>query len=127
MKKQNKRFVRLKPALVPTLEELLDIDDIPIEKNLCFDFSAADWKVMEQIDDILEPLKAAIKELEGEKYPTLPLVTMHVFTLQEFVQNRLDSLNANSEWSSRIRSFLRLLKTGIDGIVAADAGRRERR
>ena len=117
-KKQNKRFVRLKPALVPTLEELLDIDDIPIEKKLYFDFSAADWKVMEQIDDILEPFKAAIKELEGEKYPTLPMVTMHVFTLQEFIQNRLDSLNANSEWSTRIRSFLRLLKTGIDTIVA---------
>jgi hypothetical protein len=113
-KKQNKRFLRLKPALIPTLEAQLERDDIKPHKRRFFDFSASDWKVMEHLDDILDPFKDAIKTLEGEKYPTLSMVTMYAFSLQRFVQNRVDVLNGNSDWHSRVRSFLRVLKSGID-------------
>jgi hypothetical protein len=63
--KQNKRFVRIKPALVPVFERLLDDDEIKAAKKLSFEFAANDWKVMEQLVDLLAPFKSAIKELEG--------------------------------------------------------------
>lgn len=116
VKKQNKRFLRLRPSLVPTLAAQLERDDIAEDKRWCFDFNASDWKVMEQLDDILNPFKGAIKTLEGEKYPTLSMVTTYCFSLQAFVQNRLDALQGNSEWNSRVRSLLRSLKSGIDHV-----------
>lgn len=113
LKKQNKRFLRLKPAIIPTLEAQLERDDIKPEKKHFFEFSANDWKVLEHLDDILEPFKRAIKVLEGEKYPTLSMATMYAFSLQQFVQNRTELLNDRSDWHSRVRSFLRFLKAGI--------------
>ena len=72
--KQNKRFVRLKPALVPVLEDLSVNEDIPLEKRLNFDFGGADWHVMIVFVEILEPFKSAIKELEGppSRFHSLP-------------------------------------------------------
>lgn len=63
--KMNKRFVRLKPALVPVLEELSLNEEIPLETRVNFDFSASDWQVMIYFVEFLEPFKKAIKELEG--------------------------------------------------------------
>lgn len=116
-KKQNKRWLRLKPALVPTLEALMESDDIKPQKKLNFEYSTSDWKVFEQIDDIFDPFKKAIKELEGEKYPTLSLVTMHIFSLHTFILNRHAALQSNSEWSSRIRNLLKLLKEGLEKMI----------
>jgi hypothetical protein len=117
-KKQNKRFVRLKLALQPTLGELLENDDISADKKMNFDFTQNDWKVFEQCDDILDPFKKAIKELEGEKYPTLSLVTMHIFSLLDFVNNRRANIQANSEWSKRVLSLLKFLKKGLKEIIS---------
>ena len=63
--KQNKRFVRLKVALDPTLRALQEDDSIKEAKKVNFQFTANDWKVMEALVGILEPFKKAIKELEG--------------------------------------------------------------
>jgi hypothetical protein len=116
-KKQNKRFLRLKPALLLTLDELMESDDIKPHKKVNFEYSANDWKVFEQVDDIFDPFKKAIKELEGEKYPTLSLVTMHIFSLHTFVLNRYAALQGNSEWSARIRGLLKLLKEGLEQMI----------
>jgi hypothetical protein len=100
--KQNKRVVRLKPALSLALEALLNDDGIEEDKKLNFDFSKHDWQVFIQFAEILAPFKAAIKELEGslftssslqisgEKYPTLPLVIKHLYSLLELMENRND-------------------------------------
>ncbi len=116
-KKQNKRWVRLKPAVVLTLEALMESDDVKPQKKLNFEYTAGDWKVFEQVDDIFDPFKKAIKELEGEKYPTLSLVTMHIFSLHTFIMNRYAALQGNSEWSARIRNLLRLLKEGLETMI----------
>lgn len=95
----------------------MESDDIKPHKKLNFEYSASDWKVFEQVDDIFDPFKKAIKELEGEKYPTLPLVTMHIFSLHTFILNRHAALQGNSEWSARIRNLLKLLKEGLEKMI----------
>lgn len=112
-KKQNKRWLRLKPALVPFLEELSGRDDLNAEILAALEYNAGDWKVLEALDDILAPFKIAIKELEGEKYPSLSLVTRHVFSLDLFIQNRWAAFQGNSAWSARVRTLLDELRTGI--------------
>jgi hypothetical protein len=72
--KQNKRVVRLKPALVPALEELLNDDSIPLLTRQRFELQTADWQVFIQFADILAPFKAAIKIMEGITFFTKTLI-----------------------------------------------------
>jgi hypothetical protein len=67
--KSNKRFVRLKPALVATFDHFIESDDISDQKKELLIFSPADWKVMETLVELLAPFKKAIKELEGSSSP----------------------------------------------------------
>lgn len=98
--KQNKRFVRLRRAIEQAAEELSGDDSVPEDVSRALDFSPADWKFMEFLFELCDPLKMAIKELEGfylrffvgtsqvsvgEKYPTLSLVVKHVYSLQTFL------------------------------------------
>jgi len=118
--KQNKRFLRLKPALTITLEALINDDDIAEHKKLRFEFNYNDWAVFTQFAEILSPFKEAIKELEGEKYPTLSLVLKHIYTLRDFVVNRLESLNRarGAGINERVGALLTHLRNGLNDIIA---------
>jgi hypothetical protein len=119
---QNERFVRLKPALVGdngVLQQLINDDDIDEAKKLPFDFSSSDWAVMQQVVDILSPFRAAIRELEGDYYPTLPLVLKHVYTLNDFVGNRLGAVNRQrgAGINERVATLLHHLRAGLGDII----------
>lgn len=116
--KQNKRFVRLKPALEHVLDELIANEDIPLEKRLNFEFSPSDWSVMTFCIDLMAPFKTAIKELEGEKYPTLPLVLKHLYSIRDYIANRRAIINNNSAWHARVVGLVEFLRRGIDDVIA---------
>lgn len=63
--KQNKRFIRLEPAVVDLLNDLLEDDQVKEKVKVAADFSQSDWKVMETFTDIFAPFKDAIKQFEG--------------------------------------------------------------
>lgn len=116
--KQNKRFIRLQPALIRVLGALLNDDSIKVTKKVNFDFSNSDWQVMSYFVDLLDPFKRAIKELEGEKYPTLSLVLKHLYSLNDFINNRYQALQGNSQWHARARDMVTFLRGGLQEIIA---------
>lgn len=63
--KQNKRFVRLKPALLQLFDVLEEDPDVKAKVKVAIDLAPNDWKVMEYFVELLAPFKSAIKELEG--------------------------------------------------------------
>lgn len=55
----------------------------------------------------------------GDKYPTLPRAVMHLYTLSDFIDERIRALRANTAWSSRVRDALTYLHSGLRSIIAA--------
>ena len=49
--------------------------------------TATDWKVMDELVKLLKPFAKATKELEGEKYPTLPKVWRYLVLLRGTCMN----------------------------------------
>lgn len=76
--KQNKRFVRLKPALLQLFDILEEDPDVKPKVKVAIDLAPNDWKVMEYFVELLAPFKSAIKELEGPP-PIPPLHSLMLF------------------------------------------------